>query len=70
MVPNERIRDMKTELVDGKLILTIDVSDEAKAKAPLSASGKARMFASTGGAGFTDICGFGVKLVVCQRVKA
>jgi len=49
-----------------ELVIRVDVSKPESA--PLSASGKARMFASTG-AGFVDAEGFGLKLVVCKRVN-
>lgn len=40
---------MKTEIKDGKLVITVDASAAAKKAAPLSRSGKSRLLASTGG---------------------
>ena len=39
----------KTEFKGDQLIITIDVSKQACASAPLSSSGKSRLVASTGG---------------------
>lgn len=53
---------MRTNVVDGKLVITIDIDDEAKRKAPLSKSGKSHLVASTGG--FVHIADAGVKLAL------
>jgi hypothetical protein len=41
--------NIQTEIRDGKLVITVDVSENAIAEAPASKTGKSRIVASTGG---------------------